>query len=1540
MNKPLSYSFDSYKQRYGIAPDVSFHKAKETFRTYCLQKIAEASGGTPLSSLFKPLSFDGQTMDCWSELEVELLSSPYISIDRLEQLSYLVHLDKKDLETFQEIKKLCLSKQYDKIKEKIRYVRAPFFAEIFSHISDRSIRFDIVKLLNSRKSFQPYLDSIRTRHPFRRQEEKIAKIEQDLQSLFEPSLLKNYLIQRGVLDRKGKFLHASTFSESWRNVLSALQCLSVLFGKKLESKSLIEWDRDLYECMYSRFTNTLKEAIKENPNCHWINTLISIRASNKNTIEEKIQKSANSLKALSGFPLLQKLKDSLSLPVKDEPFQSAFQSGPLSSLELGVVWDSTLPFLEQWGAKRDLEFLYVSTLIDLSLKKGIQVNPHFLYRSCNAGEFGELEKAAEKIPLHEIKTAMEEKIRSLYEELASESPADLTAYSIYRSFKKAFHAFYTNSKEGLKDPAYAMLAEEAYLSHDVNALRDMTKKSDPFEEPLSSFFGFYELYDFPLPDAPPQPFFFKTLEEFWQLKSSSLFKEFTLRNGLTRDNTQGDSESETLELAHFARDLFIDLLRKEAQCLKEPFPDIMTSLDQLDEVANALSYKKFLRGVDFFLQKTYKGNAFLVSLKQINEKDISIQEKRTLSMQGLTDPSIQECNVSIEHIHRLIDYLHISVLRKESPVSLGGFFKDQHTACWNWILASSFKDSLEVNLTTIGQSAELLKTALQSFKNKIIEEMTRLDIPSIYLELLEASIQKGDVKGLERIWQEVAYRRYLHVIYRSNYLGALQQKARSLEGKSISDVMKETKAFVETMENKDFSKYLLLQLTKLPYTLQSGSVEEELRIQALTQDYFQEKNSKEPFYLYLTENQFTCNIWGEETFAWISHLYGRFIEEQVQKIESKEYEDRGAPFILEELNHLEPFQFSKLDQIATVIRNQEVVDLQKCCDLSWLWGVEKALRYSLLQEDSSVNTCLLRVFEEIPTLQAQKKLITNFIATSLERFIVPIMRIGGKRSMQAAYEFLKERMQKFSTEYEFLCFFMENFFTYSRQEILGALEVQETAKKDLEALEKWIEGEGSYSSLRFALERDGFLDKQGKVIQNVSFSYTVNNIRDTLRMVRDFLDLNLSKYSIDRSKVRFTSDVKDYGRFDAMLNTAGYEHFLASLPEGSRVKQKCQDLYRSEKSSWEEVFRNTNDLLRGSSEKGVYAALLEEKLKEITYCGQEEIEVNFVGPALNNKDSGFSRYLNQVKIKPIKGMSPQEYYQLYISWVERISDHLNVKVDALQKENDQYISYRAMLGAAKKSLQENIKIRNWPKVNEITDQIIYSEYQVELDKIKLKHRTLTNSKLRMLKQHNQEKNTPSERIQAAKEDLSKWAFSSEDTEKLRTILDGKQWLKSFSESLEKDWDWISTTPLKRIPQFEHPFSNLSIYENQILVERVYVSLGLFLKQEVNGLNMHPFYEQLIERAFYHPHHFLWSFLYQEIIYKKYQDSLQELQKKGVDVSKLYELDLEVNDLVTEGKIEKTIMFLKNNSSIQHCQDLLKILRCDDLIEFICSKLTF
>ncbi len=1593
-------SFTTYMHEKKIKPVSSEELVfvKKRFGELCIRKIQHKSIPT-----------------LWHNIKTELKTAASLPASRLNHLSYLVHLDESEMETFHRIKELCLSKQFVELEELLPSFSSEFFLQVFLQIMDPSIQLDIIKRLHSKIQFYPYLKLIQKQHdlviapilkyeieeiskekkdflrnfnvrelfsllsisPFLktlflelRINEKIGeveKIEEELKSIPKKSILKDYLIERGVLDKEGLLIHEMTSLETSGNVVNSLNFLAYLLNttaKKIEESeitisefdlinqleperyNLIYWDRAIPKIIYERFLIVLELAKESNKESQWMKDLLLIRDSKGNSTEEKIEKSINKIKDLKKAPYLNALKEALKLSKSDKDLSSFFNSGPLASLDLGLIWNPSLSFLEQCNAKQELEFLYFSKVILLAKERGFHIDESSLYRSYNLGDFHGLQELASGLPLQEIKSAMHNQIKAFYKESLDENCLDLSPYQIYLAFRQNFKIIYKRIKEGAQDPLYEILAEESYVNNNINVLL----AADCFERPgfPESEVGPVQMTlkeDLDLDDlfkeiaiADLKPYLFKRLTEFyrWEARedNDSFFKSFIRSNGLNRIDRNGRCESELVAYIQKAQDLFIGLLEKEAECLKIPFPENITSLDQIEELAQLLSYQKFLKLVDF-LGKKYEGNALLLELKNISSEPISLLEKRTRSLNSL---KIQDSLLTPVHLDLLATYLENifagSSLKQTAEVNIRGFDEEKKSEFLSWLLPSYVQSSLEVRQKKESKS-DLFKRVLESFRNQMTAEIIKLEMPAIFLQFLEKALDKGDLSTLDSLWHEVAYQRYLNLL---DHIGAesrpglivdLQAIKNSMEGRPIFEKVKEIKDFLTGIEDSDLANRLLFELEKTPYILKEVTSKTFSKSIDLISSYLDPKNKDDIFYKHLKNHRFSPLFFDKEVFNWFSSLQELFIRDLISLANSESYSGTGAELLIEELSQLDPFDFRQLDNIAKLIKNKTDVNLQKCANLGFKWGVEKSLRNSI--KTSSSETVYLqfsKIFEAIPEIETQKNILNHLIKRGLKKCVQKIINSTTSRSKQAAFEFLKDKIEEPGMEEkECLSFLMEYFFEYDLDKIKNIFAIEEAAKNDLETLDSWLASEGSYSSLKLIFNRDGFLDSEGRILRLFSSQYTLNQVKNAISMAVNFLKEQIPGLKLTKNE--FTPQT--FNDFDAQLTTHSYAVFLSRLPDGTKIKEECTAIYNNHCLSWIEAIHQTKGCLETCDETGVYSSLLTDTFKEMVSYSKGQVFSFILEPYSATPISGFSDCLKMAGVEPIEEISLLQNYEFYDFWESEIFNYITEKAEDLIAENyEGNLAYKGVLNNFKNTLIKLKKERKWSQINELVDQVVYVEYQIALSCMKPTRTSAVNKIL--TKQNDPHGRAAHQMIGIAKENLSKLGLSTENQKILTNILEKKE---NWKENLEKTWTSLLDSPLKILSSFQTPFSEMPIYKSYVVLDMLFTSLGMSLKENVKDLRMNLIYHQIIERAQSSQNiSFLFS-LCNEISYKIYLNALQKSTSEVFDIANLIELNRELSNLGAEEKIKKTIAALTEN--LPNTQHLIDLLNWKNITDFIDSK---
>jgi hypothetical protein len=1562
----------------------------------------------------------------WDKIKCELRKSEHLPVSQINHLSYLVHLDQEGLNKFYQIKELCLACNFKEIESYLPSISPQFFFQVFQQISDPIIQLSTLKWLNEKIEFQSYLEIIQKNLALMKsgilrvgmdQVKRISnqvmkelavrdlystlnissylngllldlrmngviadvtKMKEELAQIQGPSILKEYLIGRGVLDRNGVFQDAVSPVESRGTVVNSLKFLA--FHLKIDEKeiekmagdvdtrieleklsdlssenyNLIFWNEAIPKVLYARFLTLLDSAYESSQFQSWMKDLIEIRDSKRNSTEDKIRKSLSRLKSVKNQRCITQLKEALTITIKGKELEEFFKSGPLSSLDLGLNWDPALSFQEQLGAKEDLEFLYLKTLVFLAKEKGLTFSEFELYQSYDRGETFLLEELSQRLPQDQIKTLLINQVSSFYNENLGVPPCNLSPYDLFLAFKKHFTHLYKAVQNSLSNPLNKVLAEEAYINHDVNTLLEIEPLERPVEEAyevplatdtfqlefpdgLSSLFEEIEVEDL-------TPYQFKKLDSFYQwigeVRPDSILKAYMLENGVERIGFLEGSDKEILKHIQSSQELFISLLKKEAQVLRRPFPEKINSLEHLEDVAQELSYAKFLKGVQF-LENTYKSNerafTFLNSLKMIDQGDlIPLSEKRVFSLKFLRKLN---CPLEIAHQNKLLNMLENPLKKpvniKVSKVRIDGFKGENKDQALHWLFKSSFAKSLEI-VTAEQKGDAVFQIALQSFKDKIESEMTRLNIPGIYLALLEDAIEKGDLLTLDTIWHEVAYLRYFTLIdslispSNDSILVELRKMHASLEGVSIFEKVSETKSFLRNLKDPKLTNRLLFELENLSYGRAEIPLLDLNQLADKILNYLEQKD-RGPFARFLEKNKFSPLFLNMETLKWALSLYKSFIQKNIKKALSTNYTGEGGVLLVEELKNLKPFEFDKLDKIADLIESQSDMDLPRCAKFGFNYGIAKRLSDVLVTNPiHEVYAVFCATFELIPDSSIRKNLLKHLMENGFQNFVQFMLTIGRQKVNNAAFECLKEKLlEPGMTEERLAPFVMQNFLNYDSERVENSLRTREKSKEFLEKLEDWLSAEGSASAIKHILEREGVIDSDGKIIPLFSYQSMANRVRNTLYMISDVFDRNLERQGLSTAKSASEMDVENFNSFDARFILQAYTSFLAKLPDGTEVKRRCQETFDNNNCSWLETVCITDNLLFECKEPGIPLSLLKDTIDEVTSCTLSDLKSLIYDPIEQDPLTGFSWYLNKIGIKPIEGLSLVRNYEYYLSWKDEVIQYIYDKVQKLKEKNHRGpIAFHDFANDLNFYRQD----MKFSELDPLVDKIVYTEYQMALNDMPLLPSSKSATKKIINAQMTIRNKTPHQMIEEVKATIPKLGISEENKEVLKGILEKKDFLLHNTKAIGRDWDRLKESPFNVLPCFQSSASSLSIYSAHATLAQFYTTLGDSLKENVIKLNMNPLYVTLIEKAHYGQSLPFWFWLCNEVSYEKYIQTLNEKQATGVDVSSLLDLDRELGAVEVAEKIKKTIAVLKQN--LGENIDLISILNWKTINDLI------
>ncbi len=1449
-----SFSLESYMERYQLNPKTSTepllqpYEVQEAFQKYLVHKILSKKGETK-----KP---DHILAKVWNELEP---CSSMIPREHLNRLSYLVHATSSERELLASLlEDTSLINRAGSLDPKL-------FAIGFHQIANSFTRWELASKLEGSAGMHPHFQETLKEHPF-----KIEKMEQDLLEIPNSSLFKKYLVSAHALDKK----------ENIRYVLHVLS--RVLKIDLEESEDLKTCNHMILNALYSRFLHVLETGKYDAT----AKTKFERINRTKKSCEQKIEETLEFLNEMTGVSGVQKLKDALCIQIEEK--DCADFPG------VGFTWNPKIPLLEQ----RDASFnaLCLATLLEISHKRGIDIDHSVLVKAQKRSDFSGLKDVALQMP--KLGDRIRDKVIKLREDLGLQTPSGASTYDLYYGFKQAFKERYVALKERVRSNALqSLLLEEMYLNQNTQLLLKIESVL-----PLSTFStlavievsvtpsptttaetGSVTSTDLPSPGKPEPVKDFQTFKDWIYQNERSVLSHFVFQKRLFA--CSGD-ESQLLDMARFAVELYVDLLKQEASMLKEPFPQVLSSIDELEIFSTELAYKKFLKGVAI-AERKYKNSTILNELHKISEQSISTQEKRALCMQKL-EQSKEE--VPLEKLLGCLAALFTRASSQSSAdIKRDGFSSQKaKKAAFEWLSNSSFLHSLEIDIGT--KNNPRIEKALLIFRAKIKDQIQILNLPPIYLSLLDDFIKQGDLDGLKRLFYEVTYERYAKALKRVEYveeeevLRQLSNFDATLSSPSAFERVEISKHKMrELVKDEELLNYLLFQLEQFPYDPRKMSEKSK----NLISKYLQEKSSTRPFDRYLQENRFSWFGHDEGACNWFAYLYEQFSEQLRSDAKKSKYDT--ARLLALEVEDLDPFDLTKLDQLALCIRAPTPITVRELYRFGFVLSVEEALRNPQCERNHQNN------FESMEDISMQVSLLDHLSRSLRFSYLVhPTITNGSSRSLEIGYDFFKQVMKQPNirgNKGALHAFFVLHFLCYSQDWINYISKEQEGEVKKLEEFEALMQGDLSGSPLKEFLESDQIIDSSGRCIGLFSLM-PLRNLEPYMRTLKTFIEIN----------------------------------------SGSKKPSP----YLSP-DSWQAVLQSTNQLLKEG-----------EDLNNLVSCYPEQIDSLIEETISKDVPGSFSDCLRAIGVRQRNGMGSDGYYHQYLLWEAQAVQYFVSKLtkletkkeslfDGFDHENDRRIpSFKRAVNSIinqemsthlLESLKSGIEDRDWEVVNEVADQILYMEYRIALIELIICHyQSKMVDALKTIRfQTDEIKVSYRWKIEASLNNLPKF-LSAEHQNELKSILENDPWIEKNKSSIEANWNWaLGKMYLKNFPDIHLDPKDLTLYEKQAILDDLFSDLAESLLKEVQDLGMDEGYRELIKIANYEECLILWDWIVEEVSYQKCLFKIQEARNQGADMSMFDDLENRTKNCTIHEKTALVLRTLEYHKDSSACKSLLSSL---------------
>ncbi len=1411
-------------------------------------------------------------LDYWEEIQkVYPLSNLEVELEKLEQddsgtfdsRPYMLTLEALDVKATQEVAQMLglLSNIWEnsEAKENLSYER------LFGNVtSDES--FHPRHLLTSKALVENTLAKCEVVKDLAISE---MAMKEEIASLPEKSIFKQYLINAGALGKQGQLPNENGFSESRRNIRYALQVLARVLKTDLVY-DLKTWNEKTPNLLYTRFANVLETG-------NYDATIIkAFRGINKlKNDEKKIEEALKLLnEQLTGKPGIQKLKDALSIKIKEEDL------GDFPGIQL--PWDPSKSLLEQ--RDEGFKFLCLEALFEVSQKRNIEIGFSAHYLAAARGDFSGLSDVLSQMP--KLGDRIRAKVIDLCKGVNLSIPLDVSTYDLYCLFKQDCKNHNESLKEGTSQNVEKTESEPPLVVIKPPVIEAKISLSPTTTNEESSSVG----NDIPSPEK-PDPCFIKDIKTFrdWiNENNTSVLSHFLFQKRVLA--CQGE-EPQLLEVAHLAIETYTDALKLEAKMLKDPCPDVFGSLEELDGVSMELAYKKFLKGLGF-AKKKYPENAVLSELHEISNRDIPTKEKRALSIQTLdgvpSEPHLAKLEQCLTSLFNAVPAQSFEEINVEEAFSSS----KAKRAAFKWLSESSFLKSLEVEIGT--KNHPQIERALLVFREKMINEMERLDMPFIYLDVLDHAMKKGNIEGLKYLLAEVAHKRYINAVKGEEYEG--KQKLLSLDEQnthvSILERVKQCKEHVRAnVEDSLLANYFLFRLEQLPYNSRGLSEEDTDVICA----YLSGKNTSRPFDLYLQANNFSWVGYDEEPCDWFAYLYEEFTEQITKEARTSRFSTIQSLTL--ELEKLDPFDLPKIDQLAACIRLPNGITVQELYNLGFVWSVREALNSRKCEEKH------LRHFEAVTDMSVQIAILDNLARSMDFAYLVhATIRDGSPRSFNVGYEFLKELMIKENKE-TLSSFFYVHFMGYSDNLVQFISKESEEEAEKVQQLEIRLQGEWSDSPLRKLLRSDGVINDEGRLIGLFSLM-PLHSLEPYIRTIKVFAEINLE---------------------EPTPNPYQGSSWLDLLEE-------VNGMLKDEKEPESFIFcwsEDVDGLIEGVLDKtlGSFSSSLYEIAINQMPCMQSDI---YYEEYLRWEREAFLYF----KEKLTKLENQKEFL------INGFKDKNDRRIPAFQKAVDTVVNADISKNL-RESLKEGIEERDWEAVNETADQIIYMEYQIALiDSIGSRYKGKVTEALRKVLPQLQNKldGSPKDKIQAALSNLPKF-LPDEDLHKLRSILRNEEWMGKQEACIRSNWNWAQKKSyLRSFHDINSDPYKLTLFEKQAILGSTFCSLATSLLAEVRDLGMNEGFEEMIKRAHYENSLFLWDWIVEEVSYQKCLSMIQDAKDDEKDMSIFDDLEEVTRNCTIYEKLSLVLQRLQENQDSPDCKMILDRINQSGFFELEVSSL--
>ncbi len=1261
--------------------------------------------------------------------------------------------------------------------------------------------------------------------------------------------------------------------------------------------------------------------------------------------------------------------------------------------------------------------------------------------------------------------SIREKIHSLYRDCIDENiPSSYSDYDVYFTYMQKLKSLYKKVSEHLDHPLYAVAIEEAYAARDISFLLFVQKALLEYRIPskqlgkmpqntgfspafqnlekmmhsrkkrskVQEFFTNECLRKNAL-DLSSFPVVIEETQKFMRETNFSFLKDFFCNQGIVcKDQLmEGSCSSIKEEMIRLNKDLFLYLVKQEAQKIKKAIPDQDWTLFALDIFAKEVVYEKFSKMLQIFPESTMNQLLKRVLNSQASNESKLLKFKEIILTHPL-DPNFIKFHSYLENpfpcpntvpnnpwksslilqpvlgefllklgcrwseerafqdnYFELFSALYFTVqgmkemIRTSYSLEQGSKMYAKLSQAWDlhkyseierilksisqpekssgkkgdsfhpsskvfetlsWFAEQSFSDSLDLPEDIwkfsfpYNQKSEHLKRVFQAFYQKCCEEIHRLSMQDVFVNMLDTAIYAQDTQALEWIYLKIAHERY------RSELEKLRQ-----QGEAVEDLFHLEKAWEEApldrriqaisdhlykKEPSWIQKHLLQTLQSFP----RGSLEcvesKGQRIQERGQVYFENLSPRKYFQEYLQSRSFSITSWEKREIDQLHSLYKQFLLKKKKELlftssqipymdkgwrrhltsEFKKFDLESHPreyeqlllhahhewqsYLLELLDQLEFFDLHGLDEIVALMNCKNRSEaLQLCADLR----SPKHAVFLVMQLPPSKTDWKDFLIHTLPR-SMHKDFFKELLQTEEGQvYFFKMAKMLNKEEDNSLWDLLEEAVETaVSTDLEkkegsffplrdseIVAFFFDHYLQSSKSAKTFFQDNQQDARL-LEIFESWIANQGRNSLL------NRFLSTYCKsIMDSVSdspASYKMHILRICIPFLKDIYG-------------RFDG-TNDFMQINEFITERVFDSYVKSLPVENPIRVEAEALqyrFQNQEISLQEMLQEASTCIHAHT-----GETLEQTIEPFLSFPPEILQRVFPWKPPKTSNSLLGTCFQK---DGIQEGSLENFLETYIEASTLIGSILSIFQERyfflktiIKNQEDFRLKtyYQNSLEQLKEQCILFSKTRDLDLLCQFMENLVALEFQVVTGS---EHPGKNLAQLRSLLQQNR-------------------SFPPEKKAAFLNLLNGEGIFVNWEKKIEEFDRWIAN------PLFSHfgPLnlkerSDLSFHEKRRIMKKNRYQISDSVERELQHLDLSSLYSQLLHYAKCNEQDQFFTWIVQKILYARYEKALQTLQEQD---EALQDLRIEVQSLPIEIRIQKTKEFLAIHTR-PHCRDLFEIL---------------